>query len=49
MVLLDVRPFEDYQKDPIGGAISIPSDEIRIRLNEIPADEIVFVCVSCIT
>ena len=47
IVLVDVRPFEDFQKDHIPGAISIPSDEIKSRWNEIPPDKITFVYASC--
>jgi len=49
IVLIDVRSIEDYRKDHIPGAISIPSDSIKSRWNEIPPDKIAFVYASCIT
>jgi len=45
VVLLDVRPAEEYQAGHLPGAISIPVAELRKRLKELPADrEIVAYC-----
>ncbi|MCE7004599.1 metalloregulator ArsR/SmtB family transcription factor [Kibdelosporangium philippinense] len=45
VVVLDVRPHEEYQAGHIPGAISIPVEELADRLAEIPADqEIVAYC-----
>lgn len=38
VVLLDVRPLEEYRSGHISGAVSIPLSELRERLTEIPAD-----------
>jgi ArsR family transcriptional regulator len=35
-VLLDVRPAEEYAHAHLPGALSIPSDELEARLDEIP-------------
>lgn len=40
--LLDVRTVEEFSKGSIPGAVNIPLDEIRQRLNEIPADKTVY-------
>lgn len=45
VVVLDVRPPEEYLAGHLEGAISIPLEELGERLNEIPADaEVVAYC-----
>jgi rhodanese-related sulfurtransferase len=45
VVLVDVRPAEEYAAGHIEGARSIPIDELESRLAELPADrEIVAYC-----
>jgi rhodanese-related sulfurtransferase len=45
VVLVDVRPREEFEAAHIGGARSIPIDEFERRLAELPADrEIVAYC-----
>ena len=45
VVLVDVRPAEEYEAGHIDGARSIPIDELQDRLAELPADrEIVAYC-----
>src|SRR5215208_1964477 len=45
VVLVDVRPGEEYAAGHIEGARSIPIDELRDRLAELPADrEVVAYC-----
>ena len=45
VVLVDVRPAEEYEAGHIQGALSIPLDELEQRLAELPADrEIVAYC-----
>lgn len=45
VIVLDVRPEEEFSSGHIPGAISIPLSELRERLNEIPHDrEIVAYC-----
>jgi rhodanese-related sulfurtransferase/DNA-binding MarR family transcriptional regulator len=45
VVLVDVRPSEEYEAGHIDGAKSIPIDELEQRLAELPADrEIVAYC-----
>ncbi|MDA3642659.1 metalloregulator ArsR/SmtB family transcription factor [Saccharopolyspora indica] len=45
VVVLDVRPHEEYAAGHIPGAVSIPVDELADRLDDIPADqEIVAYC-----
>ncbi len=45
VVLVDVRPAEEYAAGHIEGALSIPLDELERRLAELPADrEIVAYC-----
>lgn len=45
IVLLDVRPTEEYDSGHIPGALSIPIDELAAHLNNLPADrEIVAYC-----
>ncbi len=45
VVVLDVRPAEEYQAGHIPGAISVPLKELERRLSELPADqEIVAYC-----
>ena len=45
VVLVDVRPTEEYEAGHIDGAHSIPIDELEQRLAELPADrEVVAYC-----
>lgn len=45
VVVLDVRPAEEYRAGHIPGAISVPLKELQQRLSELPADqEIVAYC-----
>lgn len=45
VIMLDVRPAEEYKSGHIPGALSIPLSELRQRLNNIPRDcEIVAYC-----
>ena len=45
VVLVDVRPAEEFEAGHIEGAVSIPLDELDERLSELPADsEIVAYC-----
>jgi len=45
VVLVDVRPPEEFEAGHIGGAQSIPLDELEQRLDELPADtEVVAYC-----
>jgi rhodanese-related sulfurtransferase len=45
LVVLDVRPATEYAAGHLPGAVSIPVDELRRRLAELPADrEIVAYC-----
>jgi rhodanese-related sulfurtransferase len=45
IVLVDVRPSEEFQAGHIAGARSIPIDELQDRLAELPADrEVVAYC-----
>jgi rhodanese-related sulfurtransferase/predicted transcriptional regulator len=45
VVLVDVRPAEEFEAGHIDGAVSIPLDELDERLAELPADsEIVAYC-----
>ena len=45
VVVLDVRPREEFEAGHIPGAISIPLDELRDRLDELPRDvEVVAYC-----
>ncbi len=45
VIVLDVRPSEEYKNDHIAGALSIPLPQLKARLKEIPQDrEIVAYC-----
>lgn len=45
VVVLDVRPPEEYQSGHIPGAVSMPLGELKTRLDEIPKDrEIIAYC-----
>jgi rhodanese-related sulfurtransferase len=45
LVVLDVRPAAEHAAGHLPGAVSIPVDELRRRLSELPADrEIVAYC-----
>ena len=41
VLLLDVRTPSEVEKGPIEGAVNIPVDELRSRLDEIPPDTVV--------
>jgi rhodanese-related sulfurtransferase len=45
VVVLDVRPAEEYRAGHIKGALSVPVDELEKRLSELPADkEVIAYC-----
>ena len=45
MVVLDVRPQEEYEAGHISGAVSVPLSELRHELSEIPpTSEVVAYC-----
>jgi len=45
VLVLDVRPREEFEAGHIPGALSIPLEELRARLDELPADaEVVAYC-----
>ncbi len=45
VVVVDLRPIEEYEAGHVPGAIPIPLEELRARLNELPRDlEIVAYC-----
>src|SRR5713226_317807 len=45
LVMVDVRPAEEYQAAHVAGAVSIPLEELKRRLRELPRDrEIVAYC-----
>jgi rhodanese-related sulfurtransferase/DNA-binding transcriptional ArsR family regulator len=45
VLVLDVRPAEEYQAGHIPGAVSIPVDQLADRINELPEDtELVVYC-----
>ena len=45
MVVVDVRPGEEYAAGHIPGALSVPVAELRRRIAELPADqEVVAYC-----
>jgi len=45
LIILDVRPTLEYEQGHIAGARSIPMDELKSRLNELPLEqEIVAYC-----
>ncbi|TME14618.1 MAG: rhodanese-like domain-containing protein, partial [Chloroflexi bacterium] len=45
LLVVDVRPTEEYQTAHVAGAVSIPLDELEQRLRELPRDrEIVAYC-----
>ncbi len=45
LVVVDVRPAEEYAVGHIPGALSVPLDELRRRIAELPADqEVVAYC-----
>ncbi len=41
--LLDVRTPEEYRMGAIAGAVNIPLDELRERLQEVPADKDIYI------
>ncbi len=45
VILLDVRPAEEYRAAHIAGAVSVPLKELKVRLSQLPRDkEIVAYC-----
>jgi ArsR family transcriptional regulator len=45
LVVVDVRPAEEYQAAHIAGAVSIPLEELERRLRELPSErEVVAYC-----
>lgn len=44
VVVLDVRPAEEFRAGHIAGAISIPAGDLSTRLDELPPGEIVAYC-----
>jgi rhodanese-related sulfurtransferase/DNA-binding transcriptional ArsR family regulator len=45
VILVDVRPAEEYAAGHIAGAVSIPHDQLEARLRELPKDkEVVAYC-----
>lgn len=42
-LLLDVREHAEYELGTINGAVNIPLDELRSRLNELPKDKPIYV------
>jgi rhodanese-related sulfurtransferase/DNA-binding transcriptional ArsR family regulator len=45
VILVDVRPAEEYEAGHIAGALSVPHDQLEKRLRELPKDkEIVAYC-----
>lgn len=45
VTVLDVRPVEEYRAGHLPGALSIPVDELKARLREVPKDrEVVAYC-----
>ncbi len=45
VIVIDVRPWEEYKKGHISGALSIPLPELKNRLKEIPQDrEVIAYC-----
>jgi rhodanese-related sulfurtransferase len=45
LVVVDVRPYEEYEAGHIAGAVSIPLDELSDRIDELPEDaEVVAYC-----
>ncbi len=42
--LIDVRTAREYEQGHIPGALNIPVDELRDRLNELPASSVVVTC-----
>ncbi|MFQ5605111.1 MAG: ArsR/SmtB family transcription factor [bacterium] len=45
VIILDVRPVEEYQKGHITGALSVPLSQLQKRLDEIPQNcEVVAYC-----
>lgn len=45
VLVIDVRPADEYASGHLAGAVSLPLDELRRRLDEVPADqEVVAYC-----
>jgi rhodanese-related sulfurtransferase len=49
-IILDVRSRQEVEKLPFGGRriVSIPIDELRYRLDELPRKEIVILCKTAV-
>ena len=41
VVLLDVRPRDEFDHDHVSGARSLPIDELNARMNELPMDKLI--------
>lgn len=41
VLLLDVRPEKEYQQGHIPGALNVPIESLRRRLQEVPADKLI--------
>lgn len=37
--VLDVRPMEEYKAGHVAGALSVPLEELKLRLSELPRDQ----------
>lgn len=44
VTVLDVRPMQEYQAGHIPGAISVPLNELELRLNDLPRDQEIVAC-----
>lgn len=44
VVVLDVRPVDEFRAGHIPGAVSIPAEELAARLDELPSSEVVAYC-----
>src|SRR6267142_5795800 len=47
MVVLDSRPFEEYQRMCIPGGVDTPGAELAYRVHDLAADEQTLVVVNC--
>lgn len=41
VVLIDVRPREEFEHDHVAGARSVPIDELDARVDELPTDKLI--------
>ena len=46
-VIIDTRPFEDFQKETIPGSINVPLGEVASRCREVVPDETTEIVVHC--